>query len=189
MIQRSKFDSSIMNIKNIVNTAKNFIIERVVELIGIVISILGILLLISLISYSPEDPNFIFPDNIKIENILGFYGSFTSDLFFQSIGIIAYLIPLTLFFTGINIFKHKFILILIENLFFVIIYSVFGSLFFSYFYSDTFNLYINGNGGFVGSYLNQSFLNNFLDYNENISYYILIVIILFLFLISINFKL
>ncbi len=189
MIQRSKFDSSIMNIKNIVNTTKNFVIERLIELIGIIITIFGILLLLSLISYSPEDPNFIFPDNLEIKNFLGFYGSFTSDLFFQSIGIVAYLIPLTLFFTGINIFRYKFILILIENLFFVVIYSIFGSLFFSYFYNDTFNLYINGNGGFVGTYLNQTFLNNFLNHNENILFYILIIIISFLFLISINFKL
>ena len=38
---------------------------------------------------------------------MGFQGSFISDLFFQSVGLMAYLIPFTLIFTGINITKSK----------------------------------------------------------------------------------
>ena len=49
------------------------------------------------------------------------------------------------------------------------------------------HLYINGNGGFVGNYLNQTFLNQILLINQEISFYILIFFILLLFLISINF--
>ena len=100
-----------------------------------------------------------------------------------------FLIPLTFILTGINIFKRKEIFLLIENLFFVIIYTFFGSLFFSYFYIEAFALHINGNGGFVGQYLNGTFLNKFINLNENISYYFLIVLILIFFLISINFNL
>ena len=74
-----------MNIRNITKYTINFLLKRLMELIGIIIVILGILLLISLISYSPEDPNFIFPENLEIKNFLGFRGSFTSDLFFQSL--------------------------------------------------------------------------------------------------------
>ena len=51
----------------------------------------------------PDDPNFIFPKDTEIKNILGFQGSFTSDLFFQSFGFIAYLISFTYIITGINI--------------------------------------------------------------------------------------
>ena len=39
---------------------------------GIGISIVGLLVFISLISYSPDDPNFIFPENTEIKNLLGF---------------------------------------------------------------------------------------------------------------------
>ena len=46
-----------------------------------------------------------FPENTEIKKLLGFQGSYISDLFFQSIGLISYLIPLTLIFTGINILK------------------------------------------------------------------------------------
>ena len=189
MIQSGIFDSSAMDIKNIANSIVNFVIKRLIEISGILISILGALLLISLFSYSPEDPNFIFPENTEIKNLLGFKGSYTSDLFFQSVGLIAFLIPLTFILTGINIFKRKEIFLLIENLFFVIIYTFFGSLFFSYFYIEAFALHINGNGGFVGQYLNGTFLNKFINLNENISYYFLIVLILIFFLISINFNL
>jgi len=68
------------------------------------------------------------------------------------------------------------------------LYSIFGTLFLAFFYSDGFTLYINGNGGFVGSYLNKTFFNSLIQINENISYYILILLILILFLISVNFK-
>ena len=188
MIQSDIFDSSYMDIRKLGNSVLIFITKRLIEISGLIILFFGILLLISLISYSPDDPNFIFPENTEIKNYLGFYGSYTSDLFFQSIGLIAFLIPITFIFTGINIFKKKEILFFIENLFFIIVYSLIGSTFFSYFYTETFTFYINGNGGFVGNYLNKTFINNFINFNENISYYILIVITLIFFLISINFK-
>jgi S-DNA-T family DNA segregation ATPase FtsK/SpoIIIE len=148
----------------------------------------GLILLISLFSYSPDDPNFIFPENTQIKNYLGFKGSFISDLFFQSFGLIAYLISFTFIFTGINIFRTKNFFLIIDNIFFSILYSIFGTFFLATFYSSTFSLYINGNGGFIGNYLNQTFLHSLVLINENVFYYILIFIILILFLISINFN-
>ena len=189
MIQSVKFDSLNMNIKKFANTALIFALNRVIEIFGLIIVTLGILLFISLISYSPSDPNFIFPENTEIKNLLGFQGSYVADLFFQSIGLIAFLVSLTFIFTGINIFLKKEIYLIIENTFFVVLYSISGSLFFSFFYKDTFELYINGNGGFVGTYLNQTFLENLILYNEIISFYVLIFLSIFIFLLSINFKL
>jgi len=188
MIQSDIFDSSSMDIKKLGNSILIFVIKRLIEISGVIVFILGILLFLSLISYSPEDPNFIFPDNVEIKNYLGFYGSYTSDLFFQSIGLIAFLIPITFIFTGINIFKKKEILILIETLFFIIIYALIGSIFLNYFYSESFTFYINGNGGFVGSYLNKTFIKNLISPYENISYYFLIVSTFIFFLISIDFN-
>ena len=189
MIQSGIFDSLGMNIKKIVNTSLLFALNRLMEILGIIILSLGLLLLISLMTYSPNDPNFIFPDNTEIKNLLGFQGSYISDLFFQSIGLISYLVSFTLIFTGINIITSKDFFLIIENIFFLILYSVFGSLFFSFFYSETFVLYINGNGGFVGKFLNQTFLKDLILVNENVSFYFLIILILCLFLISINFNL
>jgi DNA segregation ATPase FtsK/SpoIIIE, S-DNA-T family len=177
-----------MNIKKIANNVLNFSINRTIEIFAIFISIIGILLLIALLSFSPNDPNFIFPDNTQIENILGFRGSFTSDLFYQSLGSIVLLIPFSLVFLGLNIFNSKKFFIIIENFFYTILYSLCGSLFFTHFYPNSFKLYINGNGGFVGKYLNETFLNSLINLNLNISYYALIFIIIFIFFKSINFN-
>ena len=176
-----------MNIKNTANLLFNFTIKRIAEIFGICLLATGTLLFAALFTYSPEDPNFIFPDNTQIKNILGFKGSYVSDLFFQSIGLISYLVSLTLIITGINIFRIKEFFLIIENLFFTTIYILLGTLFLAHFYLDAFVLYINGNGGFIGSYLNQTFLNSLILINETISYYLLIVIVTILFFISINF--
>ena len=177
-----------MEIKKIAILLIDFATKRLAEISGLVLFFLGIFLFIALFTYSPDDPNFIFPDNTEIKNFFGFRGSFVSDLLFQSIGLIAYLISLTVIITGINLLKSKEFIILIENIFFAILYCIFGTLFLTYFYSDAFTLYINGNGGFVGNFLNQSFLNKILFMNSQFSYYILIILILLLFLKSINFN-
>ena len=177
-----------MKLKKLANNTINFGVNRFIEFIGISIFIAGFFLLVSLITFSPDDPNFIFPDNVKIKNILGFHGSFTADIFFQSFGLIALLIPFSFIISGINIIINKKIFLIIESTFYIILYSLIGSLFFSFFYPVAFKLYINGNGGFVGKFLETTFLNYILNINSQIFYYILILLTLILFLISIQFK-
>jgi len=148
-----------MKIKKLLDNTLNFIFNRFVEVINVAIVIMGILLLISLLSYSSEDPNFIFPEGTIIKNIIGFRGGFIADLFYQSLGFISLLIPFTFIFTGSYIFFTKKIFLIIESLFYITLYSLFGSLFFSIFYPSAFKLYINGNGGFVGKYIENIFIN------------------------------
>ena len=166
----------------------NFCIKRIAELIGISLITISILLLISMMSYSPEDPNFIFPENTIIKNLMGSKGSYISDLFFQSFGLISILIPITYFFTGINILISKTFLIIIENTFFIILYIFIGCLFFTVFHEKSFWLTINGNNGFLGNLFEGNFLINAINANEKFSYYLLIILILLIFLKSINFK-
>ena len=177
-----------MKLKKLANNTINFGINRIIEIFGLTILLIGVLLLASLITFSPEDPNFIFPDDKEIKNILGFRGSFTADIFFQSFGVIALLIPFSLIVSGINIIFNKKIFLIIESIFYCILYSLLGSLFFSFFYPTAFKLYINGNGGFVGKYLDATFLNSIININLQISYYIFALSILILFLVSIQFK-
>ena len=177
-----------MEFASFLTKTKVFLTKRIAEFFGFIIIIFSTLLLISILSYSPDDPNFIVNDTDKIANWLGFRGSVISDFIFQSIGLVAYLVPITLFFSGLNILVHKKNIILVDNLFFCIFYVLFGSLFFSYYIDQSFFLTINGNGGFVGIFLKESFLKSVLEINENIFYYILIAITLVFFLISINFK-
>ena len=177
-----------MEIKKLAKNTINFGINRLIEIIGIIVVLIGLLLIISLTSYSPDDPNFIFPESLIIKNILGFRGSFISDFFFQSFGLIAFLIPFSLIATGLNTVLTKKIFLCIESLFYIILYLLFGSLFFSIFHSDTFTLFIYGNGGFIGQYLKTSFLFSIINFDLNIFYYLFLMIIFSLFLISIHFK-
>ncbi len=165
-----------------------FSANRLAEFIGVILIGSSILLMISLFSYSAEDPNFIYSDNTEIKNYLGLRGSYISDIFFQSFGLISLLIPLTIFFTGFKIMFSKNYLVLIENLFLTIVYIVLGSLFF-FIYSDTsFWLTINGNSGFFSNLFQDTFVIDLINLNKNISYYFLIIATLFLFLLTTNFR-
>ncbi len=177
-----------MNINNIINKTFEIIIRRSAELIGILLIFSSIFLLIALVSYSPEDPNFIFSKDTEIKNILGYRGSFVSDIFYQSIGMTSFFVSITIFFTGFNLFKSKKFLIIIENLFYTVIYCLLITLFFSTYYYESFWLTINGNGGFVGKFLQNSIISKFIDLNSELFYYVLIIFSTIIFLISINFK-
>ena len=171
-----------------INKIGSFCIKRLAELIGISLITISILLLISLLSYSPEDPNFIFPENTVVKNLLGPKGSYVSDLLFQSFGLIAILIPITYFFTGINILISKTFLIIIENTFFAVFYIFIGCLFFTAFHEKSFWLIINGNNGFLGNLFEDNFLLSVVTSNKKFSYYFLIILISLVFFKSINFK-
>ncbi len=177
-----------MVFKNYINKISDFIIKRLAELVGIFLVVISILLFISLISYSPDDPNFIFPENQNVKNILGFRGSFVADIFFQSIGIISLLIPFSLLFTGVSITINKKFIIIIENIFFIILYIIVATFFFSIFHKETYWLIINGNNGFVGDLMSETIIADFLEINKTISYYLSIFLILLFFLLSSNFK-
>jgi len=180
--------SNFMNIKTLLDKFTKFALNRFAELTGLFFLMISVLLLVSLITYSPEDPNFIFTESVEIKNLLGARGSYASDLFYQSIGLIALLIPITIFSTGIYIIKEKSFLIIIENFFFIILYTLLGSLFFTVFHNESFWLAINGNNGFIGNLFEESFIINLININQTISYYLIIFVIFIIFLKSINFK-
>ena len=98
---------NFMELKITLSNILNFIVNKIIQIFGIIVVIFGITFFLSLISYSPSDPNFIFPSEREISNLIGIKGSILSDFFFQSIGLISFLIPLTFIFAGINIFFSK----------------------------------------------------------------------------------
>ena len=177
-----------MKFANFLTKTKEFLIRRITEFFGLIVIFLALSILISLASYSPDDPNFIISHTNEIQNLMGYKGSIVSDFLFQSVGLIAFLIPITLFFSGVNILIYKRQIVFIDNLFFCIIYIIFGCLFLSYFKNESFLLTVNGNGGFIGLFLEDSFLASILKINNKVSYYVLAIIIFFIFLKSINFK-
>ncbi len=95
--------------RELINKIGTFCVNRLAELVGIIIILVSIFIFVSLVTYSPEDPNFIFPENTLIKNLMGSKGSFISDLLFQSFGLVSLLIPFTFFFlNNKNIFFKIF---------------------------------------------------------------------------------
>ena len=142
-----------MQIKNSFEKIRDFAIKKFIEFIGFLTLIFALLILLSLISYDPNDPNFIYPENQEIKNFLGINGSIGADFLLQSIGLISYFLPITLIFLSITLIYQKTLISILNSLFYMICYSIVGSIFLTQFYKEAFFLVINGNGGFVGNYL------------------------------------
>ncbi len=173
-----------LKIKNI--DLKAFIFNRLVEIFAIGLFLLAILLSLAVVSYTPDDPNFIFSEGQKVKNLLGINGSIISDFFFQTVGLISYFIPITIIFSAINIFFKKTPSIIVNNIFLVVCYSLIGTFFFSVFLTSPYFLYINGNGGFVGNFLNESVFLKLEFLNNKITYYFSLITFILLFVLSLN---
>ena len=166
----------------------SFFSKRIIEIIGLLTVLLSFFLLLSLSTHTPEDPNFIFSENVKIHNLFGFYGSVTSDLFLQSFGMISFLFCVTIFFTGILIIRYKKLENILSNLFYSIIYIISGSTVTSIYKDDSFWLIVNGNGGFVGRNIKEFIysLNGSVD--QSIIFFLLLGLTIIFFLLSIQFN-
>jgi S-DNA-T family DNA segregation ATPase FtsK/SpoIIIE len=71
--------------------------SRLNEAAGLILSLLGLAVLLSLLSYSPADPSWNTATSADhTHNLLGIFGAQWADLFLQVFGISAYLLPLSL---------------------------------------------------------------------------------------------
>ena len=167
----------------------NFIKNRLIELLGVLLIFVSIFLLASIVSYSPSDPNFIYtPENTEIKNVGGFYGSVISDFLLQSLGLIAIFLVFNFFYWGIKLTTQKTINNFITKIFFIFTYIVFGTTVLNIFYNDSFWLIDNGNGGFVGRAIKENIYyftplveNKFVIYN-------LILLTIVFFILSLSIK-
>jgi S-DNA-T family DNA segregation ATPase FtsK/SpoIIIE len=71
--------------------------RRINELTGLVLLAVGLLTLLSLLSYSAQDPSWDTVSSSHPVNLAGYFGSYISDLCFQTFGAIAFLLPLFTF--------------------------------------------------------------------------------------------
>jgi S-DNA-T family DNA segregation ATPase FtsK/SpoIIIE len=165
-----------------------FLNKRIIEIVGLLIVLLSFFLLLSLLTYYPEDQYFSSQENIKIHNLLGSYGSFISDLILQSFGIISFLFCITIFFTGIFVIKDKKLENILINLFYSTIYVLSGSTVLSNFERVSQWVIFNGNGGFVGEYVKKFtyIFNGLVD--EKIIFFLLAILSVIFFLLSIQFS-
>ena len=103
----------------ILTKINSFLKNRLIESLGVILMTISIFIFISIISYSPSDPNFIYTsENSEIKNIGGFYGSIISDFFLQSFGLISILLVINFFYWGLRIVIEKKINNFIPKVFF-----------------------------------------------------------------------
>jgi len=179
-----KMDSQILR------KISNFFKNRLIELSAILLALISFFILVSIASYSPSDPNFIYtPENVEIKNFGGFYGSVISDFLLQSIGLISFFVVSNFAYWSFKLFTEKKISNFIPKNFFAIIYIASGATFLSILYNNSFWLIDNGNGGFVGELIKENifFLKN-LNHNTYYPYSLLLVSIIF-FILSLSLKL
>ena len=167
----------------------NFAKSRLIELGGIFLLVVGFLLFISIATYSPEDPNFIYTAEVnEIKNFAGFYGSVISDVLLQSIGLISFFVVMNLMYWGLKIIIDKKINNFIPKIFYTIIYIIFGTTFINIFYNNSFWLIDNGNSGFVGQILKENiYIFSTSIENQYVGISILLISIIF-FILSLGIK-
>ena len=174
----------------ILTKINNFTKKRLIELCGSLLVLFSFFLLAAIITYSPDDPNFIYSsENTNIKNIGGFYGSVVSDFLLQSIGLISILLSINFFYWGLKIISEKIINNFITKIFFVLIYIISGTVFLNSFFNDSFWLIDNGNGGFVGRSIRENiyYFSPVID-NQYFIYTLLLITIIF-FIFSLGIKL
>ncbi|MGO8791013.1 MAG: DNA translocase FtsK [Terriglobia bacterium] len=83
--------------------------RRLLELLGLLTSVAGLLILLSLVSYLPEDPslNTAVATGTLPHNWIGPAGAYFADSLFQVFGWVAYLLPLGLLVVGVRLLMAK----------------------------------------------------------------------------------
>jgi DNA segregation ATPase FtsK/SpoIIIE, S-DNA-T family len=71
--------------------------KRLNEVIGFLLLSLGLVMLLSLVSYHTQDPSWDTAAEAQPLNLIGYPGSYAADLLFQAFGATAFLFPLLLF--------------------------------------------------------------------------------------------
>tara|TARA_B100001996_G_scaffold264708_1_gene206538 strand:+ start:231 stop:2318 length:2088 start_codon:yes stop_codon:yes gene_type:complete len=170
---------------NIYSNLANFIKKRTFELLGLSLILASAAIIISFITYSPNDPSFIYGENDKvIQNFFGIYGSIVSDFLLQSFGLIAFLLLGTFVSWGLSLIIKKELNKIILKTFFLILYIIFGSTFLYIAYNNSYWLTDNGNSGFVGQIIYDFLYKYFPTINNQYSNFFLIFLTIIFFILA-----
>jgi len=168
-----------------------FLKKRAIELVGLIIISTSFLLALSFLSYSPNDPTFVYgTTDIFINNILGIYGSLVADFLLQSFGLTSFLILITIVSWGFSLIFKKKIKQMLSKIFYLTLYVIFTCNFIYLTANNSFWLIDSGNSGFTGQLLNNWLANifPFVDHEYSIFVLLLLSAIFFFLASSIDFK-
>ncbi len=178
--------------KNIYSNTLDFFKRRFIEFSGLLLVSIFFVFSYSLIKYSPENATLIYKtDSLNTEGIFQTYSNIVADFFLQSVGLISFLISVSLLSWGVNLIVNKKIENLLNKAFYTILYINLGCLFVYLTNNNSFWLIDNGNSGFVGEQ-SFDFVSNFsplLENNFSKVCLLLLTLIFFILASGINIKL
>lgn len=153
------------------------------EIIGIILILIASLILISLISYSSQDPSWVTatsPDQ-KIHNYAGKVGASFAEALLQFLGFTSFFLPFALFYLGIQTFlpkKEKRILLKTGGIFLLLL--IFSALLFLLFQNINWRGVQIPAGGLIGN-LFSSFLIQYFNHTGTILVLIGLLMLFFIF--------
>jgi len=84
---------------------RDFLHRRMMELVGVAVAAAGVVLLLSLFTYSPGDPSLNHATGRAPHNIVGLPGAYISDLLLQTFGLAIVLVPVALITWGVRLVR------------------------------------------------------------------------------------
>ena len=166
-----------------------FIQKRLLELGSLIVICVSIGFFIFLLNYSP-----VAEEISKQEyNFLTYYmkitGNFLSDFFLQSFGLAAFLFPVCIVIWGLRILFFKAINNISLKILNLIASTIFLAVSISLYKHESFWLFYNGNGGFLGNIIKTKIVNYFALPKSDYLLIIPLLISIFLFSFSSELKL
>jgi DNA segregation ATPase FtsK/SpoIIIE, S-DNA-T family len=84
---------------------RDFLRRRMMELVGVTIALAGVLLLMSIFTFSNADPSLNHATGTPPNNLLGLPGAYVSDLLLQTFGLAIVLVPVALITWGVRLVR------------------------------------------------------------------------------------
>ena len=176
---------------DIINIVANFLKKRTIELAGLILISCAVLLSISFISYSPNDPSLVYgSEDTQISNLLGLYGGLISDFLLQGFGLASFLPIIIIISWGLNLIVKKTLEKILIKILFLFLCVIFTSTLIHITFNNSFWLIDNGNSGFVGQILFDYIFSFFPIIKNQYTIFILLILSLSFFILasSINFR-
>ena len=165
-----------------------FIQKRLLELGSLVIIFISIGFFIFLINYSPAGEEISKQEYNFLIYYIKIIGNFLSDFFLQSFGLAAFLFPACITIWGLRILFFKALNNISLKILTLVASTIFLAVSISLYKNESFWLFYNGNGGFLGNAIKTKIVNYLALPKSEYLLIITLLISIFLFFFSSGLK-
>ena len=165
-----------------------FIQKRLLELGSLVIIFISIGFFIFLINYSPVAEEISKQEYNFLIYYIKIIGNFLSDFFLQSFGLAAFLFPACITIWGLRILFFKVLNNISLKILTLVASTIFLAVSISLYKNESFWLFYNGNGGFLGNAIKTKLVNYLALPKSEYLLIITLLISIFLFFFSSELK-